>query len=185
MRIPSTTVVLALLVSTSGCVYVDDPVNDPIVVVVHHHAPEIRYFSLLAAPGATASNYGAAPITPYLDNGNFQIQWEVATEGAYQIDMYVSNDPYLDPEDPWARDDIHFKQSYRGISDYVVLDAVTMNCRFTTDNILSCGRISYENPGRDITPFLTRLPKPGYIILRACDDSMQDCTTMALSVEFH
>ena len=179
MRISTTTVVLALL-AISGC----DPVNDPAVIVDHHHAPEIRYFSLLAAPGATAAYDGAAPITPYLDNGNFQIHWEVATEGTYQIDMYVSNDPYPGSEDPRARDDVHFKQLYRDLSDYVVFDAVTMNCRFTTDNILSCGRISYENPGRDITPFLNRLPKPGYIILRACDAAMQECTTMALNVEF-
>ena len=183
MRIFSTTVVLVLLVINSGCHPANDPVND------HHHTPEIRYFSVLAAPGAIASNYGAAPITPYVDSGNFLIQWEVATEGAYQVDLYVSNDPRLGPQDPWGREDVHFKQFYRSIGASVdhdlYLDTMTMNCQFTADNVLSCGRISYENPGRDITPFLTQLPKSGYIILRACDETMQDCATTALSVEFH
>lgn len=183
MKTVSTTVVLLMLIMSSGCVSNDNSGSEPIVEH-HHHTPEIRYFSLLAAPGASAYNFGSAPITPYLDSGNFQIQWEVATEGAYQIDMYVSNDPYLDREDPWGRDDIHFKTSYRGVSDYVTLDSVTTNCRFTPDNVLSCGRTSYENPGRDITPYLAQLPKHGYIILRACNDTLEACTTMALSVEF-
>ena len=116
MRIFSTTIVILALLAIGGCDPANDPVVTPVVIVDHHHAPEIRYFSLLAAPGATAFNYGAAPITPYLDNGYFQIEWEMATEGSYQIDMYVSNDPYLDPEDPLARDDVHFKQLYRGLT---------------------------------------------------------------------
>ena len=186
MRIFSAPVVFMLLVISNGCMPVNEPANDR--ADDYHYPPEIRYFSVISAPGATASNYDAAPITPYFDSGNFLIQWEVATESAYQIDLYVSNDPRLDPQDPAGRDDVHFKQLYHGIGGHIdhefYLDTMTMNCQFNVDNILSCGRISYENPGRDITPFLTQLPKSGYIILRACEETMHECATTALRVEF-
>lgn len=186
MKIFSAPVVLMLLVINSGCMPAHESANDS--VNDSHYPPEIRYFSVISAPGATAYSYGAAPITPYLDSGNFLIQWEVAAESAYQIDLYVSNDPRLGPQDPLGREDVHFKQLYHGIGGHIdhefYLDTMTMNCQFSVDNFLSCGRISYENPGRDITPFLTQLPKIGYIILRACDETMHECTTAALRVEF-
>ena len=182
MRTFSIPAVVVLIGITSGCHPLNDPVND------YHPPLEIRYFSVIAAPGATASDYDSAPITPYVDSGNFQIRWEVATAGAYQIDLYVSNDLRLGSQGSSGREDVHFKQFYRAISDTanheLYRDTVTLNCQFTTGNILSCGRITYENPGRDITSFLTELPKPAYLILRACDDELQTCTTTALNVEF-
>lgn len=151
------------------------------------YTPYIRYFSVLPAPGARAWDYGAAPITPHLDNGNFALQWEIGSYGQYHVDLYVSNDPWLGLQDPWGREDVLFKHLGGMGNSYNTAyntDTVFMSCRFTTDNILSCGQINYDNPGRDLTPYLNVLPKTGYIILRACDEYMQDCAITSRYVEF-
>lgn len=176
--------VIALSLLTSGC---DDTYEDP-----HEDAyppdytPDIRSFNLIPAPGARAWEYGATPITPHVDGGSFTMQWEIQSYGPYSVDLYVSNDPWLGPQDPWEREDLLFKH-FGGIgygSDAYRIDTLFMNCRFSIDNVLSCGGLNYANPGRDITPFLNVLPKTGYLILRACDDYSQDCAISARYVEF-
>lgn len=176
---------IAIVLLTSGCdENYEQPYND--TGYEADYTPDIRYLSLIAAPGALAWSYGAAPITPHLDDGNFALQWEVRSYGQYHVDLFVSNDPWLGPPDPWGREDLLFKHLSSGSSynDAYRIDTAFMNCRFTTDNILSCGRVDYGNPGRDITPFLNVLPKTGYVILRACDEFMRDCATASLFVEF-
>ncbi len=172
--------IVALSLLASGC---HVPYDDSYEV---DRTPYIRYFTLIPAAGARAWNYGADPITPYLNDGEFELRWELEAYGQTHIDLYVSNDTWLGPDDAWGREDLLFKHIGGGNShgdDYHV-DTVYMGCRFSTDNILSCGAISYDNPGRDITPFLSQLPKTGYLILRACDELTGYCATASRFVEF-
>jgi hypothetical protein len=151
------------------------------------HTPDIREFSVVASPGVSATAYGAAPISPYVDSGYFRAQWVVTADGPYRVDLYVSNDSELDAQDPSSKEDVHFYHFSCGSEPSATsCQGVTVStgCRFSTENILSCGTINFDNPGKDISAFLTQIPKVSYILLRACDESMQACVVFALKVEF-
>lgn len=179
--------VIGLALLAGGCHdpnYEDDDYDDGYYV---NRTPYVRDFTLIPAPGARAVANGALPITPHLGDGNFELRWELDGYGPIHVDLYVSNDRWLGPEDPYGRDDLLFKHLWSGdnlYTDEYHIDTTYLGCRFTTDNILSCGAITYDNPGRDLTPFLNQLPKTGYLILRACDGNTQDCDTRSLYVEF-
>lgn len=178
--------IVTLSILASGCdeSYEDTYYDDPYEV---DRTPYIRYITVIPAAGARAGAYGAAPITPHLNYGNFEVRWELDAYGPTHVDLYVSNDRWLGPEDAWGREDLLFKHLWsapNAYSDDFHIDTVYTGCRFTTNNLLSCGTLTYDNPGRDITPFLTQLPKTGYLLLRACDGQTDVCSTASVYVEF-
>ncbi len=177
--------VLGASLLAGGCHYYEEEPYDN--SYYFDRTPYISYFTVIPAAGARSVAYGAIPITPHLNDGNFETRWELDGYGPIHVDLYVSNDRWVGSEDPFGREDVLIKHLWSSTNlyrdDYHV-DTVYMNCRFTTDNVLSCGPINYDNPGTDITPFLNQLPKTGYLILRACDGETNACSTSSVYVEF-
>lgn len=123
---------------------------------------------------------GKQEINANITGGNFVTQWDVSTSDPYRIDLYVSENATLE-----KASDIRFFGKNCGSGPLLeCTGSGRFDCRFTTQNKISCGIISATNPEKDLTGFLTALPMDAYIIIEACNGLVTSCKEAAVLVEF-
>lgn len=116
-----------------------------------------------------------------VNSGAFSVAWDVKATDPYHIDLYVSEDDVLSK----ASDVKFFGQNcgaFAGIHDCT--QTGDFDCQFTGANLISCGTVSETNPEKNLTAFLTSLPKTAYLILEACNGLFTDCKTRSVQIEF-
>ncbi|MFH7321406.1 hypothetical protein ACHHRT_12465 [Desulfurivibrio sp. D14AmB] len=99
---------------------------------------------------------GVVPINPGVDDGSFTVSWDVSSNvSVYHIELFVSKDGSIGDEA------ISFFAQNCGVSPICGQTGV-VECRFTTDNQISCG----DNIGANLTDFLDQLPQELFIVMR-------------------
>ncbi len=115
-------------------------------------------------------------IDPAVDNGLFSIYLTVrSVTGQYWFTAYLSNDNRISGSDIVLSDDVESCLQSDCLS-------TAFDCGFTYDNILTCG-----TEARDLTTWLTEIPKVGYVIAEICDSPVadDDCIVKTQKVQFN
>ena len=130
--------------------------------------------------GTSAKVKGAVPINTNMKSGTFTVSWYVDSSDTFEVDIYVSNDPFLSD-----KTDVHiFGQRCGNTKVYRCDDKGSVKCSFNTDNKIGC---AYSNTGKDqisISSVLDRLPQTAYIIIEACNITYKSCKVDTQKVEF-
>lgn len=131
--------------------------------------------------GTSSATGTSQPINPGVNNGNFNVSWNISSSDPYHVDLYVSSDSTLST----TTDIKFFGQNCGSASSiYNCGKSGTFTCTFGGDNKISCGTISAANPAKDLTSFLDTIPKTAYIVMQACNGLFDSCKTSAIQVEF-
>lgn len=138
----------------------------------------INEFSSTSSAGL---NDSSVVIDPAIDDGAFNIQWNISSSDPYHIELYLSEDAQLSK----SSDVNFFGQNCSSSSTIFNCSSVgDFDCRFTSENKISCGTISPANKEHNVTTFMTTLPKEAFIIIEACNGLFDSCAESASSVVF-
>lgn len=129
--------------------------------------------------GTSPAQGDVIPVNANVEDGKFQIKWNVTSADSFQMRIFLSQD------DQASSDDLRiFSNSLCGavrVNDCFGEDQY--DCQFGTDNTLTCTD-GWENYSDDLVGngFLTTLPQQAYIIGEACVAG--DCKRSAVKIEF-
>ncbi len=136
----------------------------------------INSFSLT---GTSAPINGVVPINASINNGEFAIDWDIASSDPYIVEIYMSSDTALGNGDVKI-----FGQNCGSLSTlYNCGSTASFNCRFGSSNNISCGVISSINPEKDLTTFLDTIPKSANLLLLGCNSLLTSCKTTSVAIE--
>ena len=142
-------------------------------------AAKVTTINTYALNSSSVAVNNVVPINAGVNNGDFNINWNVYSSDPYRVEISISSDTALDNGDVKI-----FEQNCGAVS--VVYNCNTIGsftCRFTSDNKMSCGTVSSFNQGKDLTTFLTALPQRAFMVIKACDGLLEDCKTSSVEVE--
>ena len=138
----------------------------------------INAFSSTSSAGLSDSS---VVINPAIDEGAFKIQWNIDSSDPYHIELYLSEDSQLSK----SSDVNFFGQNCSSASAIFNCTSVgDFDCRFTSENKISCGTISAANREQNVTSFMTTLPKEAFIIIEACNGLFDSCEESVSQVVF-
>jgi hypothetical protein len=130
--------------------------------------------------GSSATKNGVIPINSGVNNGAFKVTWNVSSSDPYHIELYLSNDSALSK----STDVNFFGQNCGGISAiYNCSSNGSFDCKFTSQNKISCGTITSFNKEKDISSFLDQIPKQAFLIIEACNGLFDSCKTSSEEIE--
>ncbi len=156
----------------SACGGVSSDVKTPATLTTR-----IKAYTVVGSGNAVA---GKVPVNANINGGAFHVNWDVDSSDPYHAELYLSADDKLDT----ATDIDVFGQNCGSVSViYNCGEKASFDCRFGTDNKLSCGKVSSFNRAKDLTTFLDRLPKTAWLMLKACNALLTDCKTAAVQIE--
>lgn len=163
-------VILATSITVFGCTDTGEDTGST------NSATSINAYSVT---GTSAQSNGVTPINSGVANGEFTVAWNVSSSDPYRVDLYLSNDAAL------SNDDYEFFGQNCGSLSYLYDcgSSANFNCRFTTQNKISCGTVSSFNRETDISAFLDQIPKRAFLILEACNGLFNDCKTSSVEIE--
>jgi len=123
---------------------------------------------------------GNIPINAGVNGGAFQVTWDVDSSDPYHAELYLSADSTLE-----RNTDIKiFEQNCGSVSLlYNCGQKADFDCRFTSENKMSCHTITTANRERDLTTFLDTIPKSAHLMLYACNALFSNCKTSSVAVE--
>ncbi len=131
-----------------------------------------------SATGTSAPASGIVPINANINNGEFTLEWNIASSDPYHVDIYISSDDAL------GGDVKFFSQNCGSLSTlYNCSSTASFDCRFDTSNSISCGVVSTSNTGKDLTTFLDAIPKSAHLILVGCNSLLTSCKSTSVEVE--
>ena len=125
-------------------------------------------------------DHGRVVIDANQNEGRFHIHWKVSTSDPYPMSLWLSDDENLDR----AGDLRIYQHNCGSFSLYRCGHDVTLDCRFTTENVLSCGEPSLANPERNLTTYLVSLPAEKNLIFNVCNALVTDCKQVVVPVVF-
>lgn len=133
--------------------------------VVDDYAPELHRFDVVDSYGVdTAKSSSTLTIDPYIDNGLFDVFWQVNSLEDYQVNILIND--------------------YRSANNsYLVYSEVCgaglacdqgggVICQYTSDFTLSCNNSSRVE---DIGDLFQQVPQPLYLVLEVCDTRGYNC----------
>ncbi len=177
---------ILLLLNLSGCLNVPDNStasdtsdNYDFSPVTSNEEVNLKSFSV----SSSNSNNGVAEINAGINNGAFSIAWNVPAPSPYHVRLYLSENDTLEESK-----DIKFFQrncgnSYSYFSSQCT-DTGNYNCKFTSDNKISCGVVSTSYDEKNISWFLDQIPKKAWLILNVCNAFISGCKNQSQPVEF-
>ena len=119
----------------------------------------------------------AADLNPGTGEGEKTITWDVKSSDPYVIDIYFSQDDVLDDEDINI-----YGLNCGSLSEFECDQYGEIECRFTSDNMMSCGVLSSINDEEDLTASIPALPLVAYMILEACNGLQDSCKTASVEI---
>ena len=129
----------------------------------------------------TGNVSGSVPVVNAgIDNGAFKVLWDVDSSDPYHVNLFLSDDNALDTQ----ADTKIFEQNCGSLSAlYNCGQKAVFDCKFTSENKMSCFTISSSNQEKDLTTFLKTIPQTAWMILEACNALQTDCKTSAVEIE--
>ncbi len=134
----------------------------------------------IVVKGTSAPVKGVTPISANVKSGVFDVSWHVKSSTPFEVDIYVSHDPFLSDK----KDIRIFGQRCGNPKLYRCGDKGSVRCNFKTDNKIGCLYSDTSKSLISISPVLDRLPKVAYIIIEACNITYTSCKVRAQKVEF-
>ncbi len=120
-------------------------------------------------------------IDPAIEGGAFNLQWDIDSSDPYHIELYLSDDSQLSK----ASDINFFGQNCGSPSTVYNCNSVgDFDCRFTSENKISCATVNSVNKEKNVTDFMTTLPKDAFIVIEACNGLFDSCKESAIEVVF-
>ncbi len=136
-----------------------------------------EFFAINSAGSRAAS----VVIDPAIDDGDFSLRWDIDSSDPYHIELYLSEDSQLSK----GSDINFFGQNCGSPSTVFNCNSVgNFDCRFTSENKISCGTINSANNEKNVTDFMTTLPKEAFIVIEACNGLFDSCKESAIPVVF-
>lgn len=119
------------------------------------------------------------PINAGVNEGAFEVNWDVSSSNPYHVRLYVSDDAILSTDD-----DIQFFSQNCGTpsSIYNCNRTANFDCSFSAQNQIVCNETTY-NRGKNIGSFLNSLPQQAYLIMQACNGLFDSCKDQAIAIE--
>ncbi len=128
--------------------------------------------SFLINGTTSANNTSAITLNPAVNSGVFKIEWDVSLLKPYHIDLYLSSDPFLNGAT--VINIFEHDCSRSGENSNCDLKA-KVNCKYTSNNYLSCATKKLDNKNIDISSFLNTIPKDAYLVLEVCNSNYSSC----------
>lgn len=117
-------------------------------------------------------------VSPYIDDGEFELFWEVNPDIRYRAELFINDRPNLanaiSLTTSWCgpgRDCRNFSYQY---------------CEYQSDLRLQCAAPEQNSPVRDvdISPLFDDIPEALYMMLEVCDRDIFYCEYQSLPVVF-
>ncbi len=136
--------------------------------------------NMYSVTGTSTTTSDVKPINSGVNNGAFNVSWNVSSTDPYHIELYLSNNSTLSSSAGVK----FFSQNCGGISAiYNCNTNGSFSCRFTSQNKISCGTITFVNKEKDVSAFLNQIPKSAYLIIKACNGLFNSCDTEFKQIE--
>lgn len=144
----------------------------------------IHHVALTGSNGVTSAG-GSSPvpvISPTLNAGLFELEWDVTSSKPYHIDWYLSTDAILSNDD---------REFFSRNCDLDAPDAscpgseAWYQCKFDSSSIITCAVGEATAETNNVTAYLASaygLPAAYKVIVRACDGLFASCRTEWFSV---
>jgi len=130
-------------------------------------APALLSFDVIDSYGSnSAFDLGAElALSPYIDDGNFEIDWSVDTLSSYHIRFYLNDVDSIDNAILVASNTCGF--------GYACGNHSYQQCHYTEDFQMGCSRpeSSSWQGYRDIGPLVAEVPQTAFLVVEACDSS--------------
>jgi hypothetical protein len=160
-----------LLFGCSDTSNITNPANN-------NQGTSINAYSVIGA--ITTTTNGGILINSGVNNGAFNVSWNVSSSDPYHVELYLSNDSALSS----STDVKFFSQNCGGISAiYNCNTNGSFSCKFNSQNKISCDTITFINKEKDISAFLNQIPKRAYLIIKACNGLFNNCDTAFKPIE--
>jgi hypothetical protein len=129
----------------------------------------------LASP--TPNDGEGVAVDPAIDNGLFTIDWRATSSDPYRIDVAINHTADVDSDDTalW----FHGQNCGSDNRLYACDFTSTLDCHFTTANMISCGVVNGANPASNLTDWLNELPQTATITVRVCDSPRLSCDAIS------
>lgn len=144
---------------------------------VYSDAPEIVSFNMIDSYEIN-SEFERDPLrlSPYVDNGLFELFWEIDTRTPHRVEMYLNDRPTTDRG-------ILMSSSWCGAGENCGRNSYQF-CRYRGDLTMTCelpeSIITYAD--RNISSLINNLPEQAYFVLEVCDEDLFYCEYSSLRV---
>ena len=152
------------------------------VAEIRHHdhsIPELVSFNIVDSYETNSEfEFGPYQITPYLDNGIFEVFWEVDSYHPYRVELFVNDSSQPDfgtrLSSAWCG-----RGEYCGNFSYQF-------CRYRENLSVVCElpESLETNEVEDISYLFTGIPEDLYLILEVCDEDLFYCEYDSIPVTF-
>ncbi|WP_394203015.1 hypothetical protein [Marinagarivorans algicola] len=166
----------------------------------HYHeeleAPYIHYWEVVDSYGHSNLRFNTFQeshgvfsqnlfIDPLLDNGYFELWWDVSSYDDYSASIYINDRPSLIGAYELDTAYCGYDRScdHSGFA-YCHFNSHTANPYLNGSDTLSCSTRRADNTHFDITPLFTGHPSNLYMILEVCDNDSGLCDSQAQKVTF-
>lgn len=111
----------------------------------------------------------ALAFSPYVNNGHFEINWEVTSYHEYRVELIINDRPQLD-------NGVILSSSWCGRGEDCG-NYSYQSCYYSSDFTIACERPESHSPAgtHDISPLMDRVPDELYLMLEICDDALFYC----------
>ena len=130
------------------------------------YAPDLHRFDIIDSYGVDTANSSAAlALSPYVDNGLFDIDWQVNSLEDYQVNVRINDHPSVD-------NSYLFYSKICGVGRACDQSGSAV-CEYTSDYTLSCNN---DNHPTDISSLFRHAPPQKlYVVLEVCNYSLTSC----------
>lgn len=130
----------------------------------HYDNPQIRDFSVVDSFGDDSNHppRGGLVLDPYVDDGLFELYWDVGSFADYTVNLYINDAPDL-------RGAIRIGTDYCGPGQ--ACDDYGMQiCEYSLDFYVGCGIDLYDahNHAKSIDALLWQVPEKLYLSIEVC-----------------
>lgn len=145
----------------------------------HAYGPELDAFHVIDSYGINSEFDRNTPlsISPYIDNGFFELSWQVSTNQSYRAELFINDQPNTDHA-------IKLSSTWCGPFESCGITSYQY-CQYSPDFVLQCEYPESEQraPSKDIAPLIYDLPETVFLVLEVCDDDAFYCEYSSRRVE--
>lgn len=175
MTIKSAIILISVICLSACRVEVDDGYH-------HDTPPAIKYFDIVDSYLTnSAFEYGPYAVSPYVNDGEFEVFWEVDSYGYsdYRVELFLNDRKRVDKG-------IRLSSAWCGAGESCSQGASYQYCQYNTDLTINCDLPESDRRygEKDISALFDTIPEDLYLVLEVCDDALFYCEYQTLPVEF-
>ena len=140
--------------------------------------PELRQVDIIDTYGTNSEFEGVSSlaISPYINNGEFEVFWDILSNDDYYVDVRINTVPAL------AGSQLIFSDYCD--SDYSCYDHQYLYCQYHSDFDVVCENYLGDVQVDNITGMIDTIPQRLFLIVDTCDGYGENCTYQTIPVLF-